>query len=122
MVSEVYGKCDGQNIIFRRNEQTGRWDAAVPFDNDGEYVVEVRAKDDVGNESYYATLLFIVDTSKLCVKIKVLQVSAQARKDGLHPIVKARMNKYKAQIKMCTAIRMTKYKARVIRCELCGRF
>lgn len=104
-VVKVYGKCDGKNIIFNKNQNTGRWETAVPFDSDGEYVVELNAIDDVGNESYYATLLFIVDTTKLCVKIKILDISAQAKKDDI-----------KANVKM------NHYEAKIVRCELCGRF
>ena len=106
MVASVYGKCDGQTIIFSKNEKTGRWETAVPFNQDGEYVVELTAVDDCGNESYYATLLFAVDTTKLCVKVQILKLSAQAKKDGAF-----REN-----------IKTNKWKAKVVRCELCGRF
>ena len=128
-VQRVYGKCDGYDIVFYRNEETGRWDAAVPFDRDGEYVVEIRAVDEVGNESYYATLLFIVDTTKLCVKVKVLKVSAQARSDGLIACTKVRMTKYKARVARCELCgsyhanaKIKKYSTKMVRCELCGRF
>ncbi len=106
MVASVYGKCDGQTIIFSENKTTGRWEAAVPFDQDGEYVVELTAVDDCGNESYYATLLFVVDTNKLCVTVKILRLSAQARKDKA----------FKEKVKI------NKWRTKIVRCELCGRF
>ena len=106
-VAEVYGTCDGKDIIFSRNSKTGRWDAIVPFDEDGEYVTEIRAKDEAGNEGYYATVLFIVDTKHLCVEMKILKVSAKAKADGLQAGSK---------------VKTTHYRAKVMRCEICGRF
>lgn len=124
MVSRVYGKCDGYTIIFAQNPQTGRWETTVPFDTDGEYIVEVRAIDDCGNESYYATLLFTVDTTKLCVKIKILNLSAQAKTDEIFS--NTQTNKY--QIHVSTKelykpkVQTNDWKAEIIKCELCGRF
>jgi len=48
----------------------------------GDYVVELWAKDDAGNVGYYATVLITVDLSCLNVRVKVLDMSAQAVKDG----------------------------------------
>lgn len=135
MVAKVYGKCDGQTIMFHRNADTGRWETAVPFDKDGEYVVEIRAVDDCGNEGYYATLLFTVDTTKLCVKVKVLHLSSQAKIDGAFTApAKIRTSRYHGSVfqsQLCgpdwqplyqTKLRLNKWRAGVVRCELCGRF
>lgn len=126
-VAAVYGTCDGYYISFTKNQETGRWEAAVPFDEDGEYVVDIRARDLAGNESYYATVLFLVDTKKLCVTMKILKVSARAKADGLTACVgEFKTSQYKAKVTRCELVtdefKMTEYRAKVIRCELCGRF
>lgn len=125
MVASVYGKCDGRTIIFSENKKTGRWEAAVPFDQDGEYVVELTAVDDCGNESYYATLLFVVDTNKLCVTVKILRLSAQARKDKAFK-EKVKASNFSAQVKKDGTykekVKINKWRTKIVRCELCGRF
>ena len=43
MVVKVSGKIDGKEVIFERDEGD-RWNATVPYDLDGMYVVELRQK------------------------------------------------------------------------------
>ena len=33
MVARVYGKYDGQRIVFTQKPETGRWETAVPFNS-----------------------------------------------------------------------------------------
>ena len=40
MVVKVSGKIDGKEVIFERDEGD-RWNATVPYDLDGMYVVEL---------------------------------------------------------------------------------
>lgn len=75
MVTTVYGKCDGNVILFTRDE-TGRWLTAVPFSKDGEYVVELVAEDEAGNSTYLATILFTLDTKNLRFECRVIDVAA----------------------------------------------
>ena len=131
MVARVYGKYDGQRIVFTQKPETGRWETAVPFNSDGEYVVEIWAADECGNESYYATLLFTVDTAALCVKIKILDLSVQARKDGAFQVKTSRYNAHIFKCERCgedgkpiyrAKPKIKRWKAEVVKCELCGRF
>ena len=76
MVAQVKGSVDGQDIIFSRTEG-GRWEATVPLDLDGTYVIDLTAIDDAGNESYYATVLFAVDPETLHITMEVLKYRLQ---------------------------------------------
>lgn len=67
-IRRMVGIVDGKEIIFRKDSGS-LWTAAVPLDLDGEYIVEVRAFDEAGNEAYSTNMLFIVDPSTLDVKI-----------------------------------------------------
>lgn len=75
MVKALYGKCDGLDISFTRDE-TGRWTTTVPASPTGVYVLELWAEDYAGNVGYFATVEFTYDSSNLCVVIKVLDVGA----------------------------------------------
>lgn len=68
-VKRVFGRVDGIEMVL--NHETGdRWNVPVPLDVDGEYVVDIIAEDEAGNQSYMAKLLFCVDSSMLCVSIQ----------------------------------------------------
>lgn len=68
MVVKVSGKIDGKEVIFERAEGD-RWNATVPYDLDGMYVVELTAENDAGNIAYCTKMLLIVDPATLCVKL-----------------------------------------------------
>jgi len=67
-VARVFGRIDGVEVIL---EHTGgsRWSVPVPLDQDGEYVVEIIAEDEAGNQAYLARMLFVVDSAKLCAHV-----------------------------------------------------
>lgn len=67
-VNRVFGRVDGADVVL--NKTAGdRWSVPVPFDVDGEYVVEIIAEDDAGNQSYMAKMLFVVNAALLCVHV-----------------------------------------------------
>ena len=68
MVVKVSGKIDGKEVIFERDEGD-RWNATVPYDLDGMYVVELTAENDAGNIAYCTKMLLIVDPATLCVRL-----------------------------------------------------
>ena len=68
MVVKVSGKIDGKEVIFERAEGD-RWNAMVPYDLDGMYVVELTAENDAGNIAYCTKMLLIVDPATLCVRL-----------------------------------------------------
>lgn len=67
-VTRVFGRVDGVEVILNKGEGD-RWSVPVPFDTDGEYVVEIVAEDEAGNQSYMAKMLFVVNTALLCVHV-----------------------------------------------------
>lgn len=67
-VKRVFGRVGGVEVVL--NKTVGdRWNVPVPFDVDGEYVVEIIAEDDAGNQAYMAKMLFVVNTALLCVHV-----------------------------------------------------
>lgn len=66
---------------------------------------ELYAEDEAGNISYMATVLFAVDTSNMCVRVKVIRYATESS-----------LIDYDAD---CS---LTDIRAEIIRCELCGRW
>lgn len=67
-VSRVVGTVDGTEVILT-HKGGDRWEVPVPFDEDGEYVVEIMAEDEAGNRAYIAKMLFVVNRALLCAHI-----------------------------------------------------
>lgn len=67
-VKRVFGRVDGVEVVLQWAEGN-RWSVPVPLDQDGEYVVEIIAEDEAGNQSYMAKMLFVVNTALLCVHV-----------------------------------------------------
>lgn len=67
-VKKVFGRVDGVEVILQWAEGD-RWSVPVPLDQDGEYVVEIIAEDEAGNQAYMAKMLFVVNTALLCVHV-----------------------------------------------------
>jgi hypothetical protein len=67
-VVRVVCELDCTQIIFGRSED-GSWVASIPPDFSGEYIIEVRAYDEAGNEAYSTQMLFVVDVKTLAVKM-----------------------------------------------------
>ena len=69
MVKRVFGRVDGCEVELNRSEGDW-WNVPVPFDTDGEYVVEILAEDEAGNQAYIAKMLFVVNTALLCAHVE----------------------------------------------------
>lgn len=67
-IVKMVGQADGAEIIFRLNDERD-WIATIPKDLDGEYVVEIKAYDEAGNQAYASSMLFIVDPATLEVQV-----------------------------------------------------
>jgi len=78
-VARVFGRIGGAEVILEHTEGS-RWSVPVPLDQDGEYVVEIIAEDEAGNQAYLARMLFVVDSAKLCAH--VVQISYYAEVIG----------------------------------------
>lgn len=69
MVKRVFGRVDGQEVELYA-DSGDRWSMPVPFDVDGEYVVEILAEDEAGNQAYMTKLLFVVNAALLCTHLE----------------------------------------------------
>jgi Domain of unknown function len=67
-IVKMIGNVDGNNIIFEK-DSGDLWIAAVPKGMHGEYVIDIIAYDNAGNEAYSAAMIFIVDPYTLEVRI-----------------------------------------------------
>lgn len=81
MVKRVFGRVDGQEVELYA-DSGDRWSVPVPFDTDGEYVVEILAEDEAGNQSYMAKMLYVVDTALLCVHVQPIPYYGQLLDTG----------------------------------------
>ena len=70
MVTRVYGRANGAEIIFTRKEGD-LWQAEVPANLEGEYIVDLWAENDAGRTSYVCKALFAISGHKL--KVTVLE-------------------------------------------------
>ncbi|WP_461809821.1 PF13754 domain-containing protein [Faecalimonas sp.] len=68
MIVKLIGKVDGKEVIFER-KYGDIWEAIVPYDLDGMYVVEIVAFNDAGTQVYRTKMLLIVDPSTLCISL-----------------------------------------------------
>ena len=64
MVVKLTGVVNGNQIIFTKNGND-MWDAVIPANLSGMYIVELKAEDDAGNASFFAKYILTVDTSLL---------------------------------------------------------
>ena len=66
MVKRVFGKVDGIEVNYDHSKGDW-WNVPVPLDIDGEYVIEVIAEDEAGNQSFITRLLYTVKGENICV-------------------------------------------------------
>lgn len=64
MVKRVFGRANGTEISFER-KGGDRWEAIVPSNLEGEYIVELYAENDAGNITYFCKSLFVVSGHEL---------------------------------------------------------
>lgn len=80
MVTSVYGDIEGHRIIFSLSEGNF-WQATVPAMPTGEYVTALYCRNDAGLETYYGTILYVVDVERLSYEVRMLDYAADCRAD-----------------------------------------
>lgn len=85
-IVRMVGNVDGNQIIFGKDGD-GLWAASIPRDIDGEYIVDVTAYDEAGNEAYSASMLFIVDPYTLEVKMLPLTFTNVGVKENYYDTI-----------------------------------
>lgn len=73
MIARLYGKCNGQNVVFQPNER-GRWEITVPRSPDKKYIIELWAEDLAGNIGYYATVEAYYDSEMLEMRFRLIDI------------------------------------------------
>jgi hypothetical protein len=68
VVARVFGKVDGVEVNLEYMEGD-RWEVPVPLDLDGEYVVEIIAEDEAGNQAFVTRMLYTVDAGNICIHL-----------------------------------------------------
>lgn len=69
MITAVWGRADGHNVVFQPS-QRGDWWVSVPPDlTDGQYAVEIWAENDAGEQSYWTGTLYMVDSVLVCLHL-----------------------------------------------------
>ncbi len=69
MVIKVWGKADSFELVFS-HISGDIWQTEVPTDiRDGQYVVELYALDDSGNQAYWAGILYLCNSKAVRVRI-----------------------------------------------------
>ena len=97
MVVKLEGKVDGQVIIFER-ESGDLWQATIPPQSNGVYIVELTATDDAGNVAYCAKYIITIDVSALTVRIEPFDKYAIPEEDDIN--AKELLPKFKTIIKV----------------------
>lgn len=85
MVVAVWGKIDGNDVVFSRGEGD-KWNATIPLSTAGQFVVELWAEDDAGNRAFFARVLVTFDPLTLKMSFSVLSVGASFSADDIHSI------------------------------------
>lgn len=96
MVKRIIGKANGFKLIFEY-VGTGRWEATVPSNLGGEYVVEIWAEDDAGNISYVTKMLYVVSKHTMQAYLIPYEIIGNIENKGYS----AGMNDYDLQALLC---------------------
>lgn len=102
-VVKLVGKADNFDVVFEQNEQ-GLWETIVPFDEDGVYVLDLLAVDEAGNQSRYAKVLFIVDTSNIHCKFRLQILSFQDKTEQYDYGLQNNTSRYCLAVRRCDCI------------------
>lgn len=122
MVKALYGKCQDQEIHFRLNEETGRWETAVPASPNGVYIIELWAEDYAGNIGYFATVEVTFDSSKLCTAFQILEIGERFTMEEVRrTLLGDGLTARPLPDDLAWAVFPDLVMAKVIRCEVCGQ-
>lgn len=75
MVVAVWGKIDGNDVVFTHGEGD-KWNVTVPLSTAGQFIVELWAEDDAGNRAFFAKVLITFDPRTLRMSFSVLEVGS----------------------------------------------
>lgn len=80
MVTRVEGTVNGDHVIFKR--LTGdQWQATVPSNVNGIYIIEMTAWDEAGNIDHIAKYMLMYDPVNLCAQLIPIPYYAEVEPD-----------------------------------------
>ena len=101
MVTRVYGKADGAEVIFY-HETGDIWKVDVPWKSDGKYITEVFAEDEAGNVAYLCKMLFVISGHELQASVLPDEKKAALDPDKeKHPEYRIEIQKGGYEIECC---------------------
>lgn len=115
MVVRLEGKVNGQNVIFNR-KRGDEWEATVPKNISGVYIVELTAYDEVGNKGYAAKYLVTIDVENMKVILKRMPWKASIEKTDYD--AKCRVSPYVCCIRsvnFCGKVKAGEYYGRILK-------
>lgn len=77
MTVKVVGNVNGIEVVFYKNMETGQWDAVVPRAMSGDYVLDIIAYDEAGNEAYTSKWLFIINANRTQAYVVPLKFNSE---------------------------------------------
>lgn len=95
MVVRLEGKVDGKDVIFSWKEGDV-WEATVPFDEDGTYIVELTAYDEFGNVGFTTKVLVTFHLENMHISIQPFPWKAELLKNTYG--TQAYLSKYYARL------------------------
>lgn len=88
MVVSVFGTVNSSEIIFRKVNDGTVWEATVPSNLKGQYIVELYAKDGAGNTAYFATVIIKINPETLSFTLEFIDYSEEALLSGFFALEK----------------------------------
>lgn len=119
MVAQVYGRCNASDVIFGFDADAGTWSITVPAAR--QYVIELCAVDEAGNEAYFATIEVFFDARNLCWTVRVTDVGAQWSMTEVLSLLSCRQIKAAGEEDgVSWTVAADPLRSKVIVCERCG--
>ncbi len=87
MVVKLIGSINGNYVSFQKSEGDV-WEATIPKNLNGQYVVELYAYDEAGNIGYATKYIMTVDLKSLCIKLVPLQYYTNVRLSDYYCILR----------------------------------
>lgn len=86
MIAALVGTVNSSPIVFQRNDDD-TWSCEVPYIENGKYVVELYARDEAGNESYFGTILFSIIFKNLAFSFEWIKIGDVANRTNDYDLV-----------------------------------
>lgn len=87
MVKKVIGKANDFQFVLTRKDNGDMWEARIPVQKTGQYVVDLYAEDEAGNMAYAAMAILTVNADHLRVELVEDKKSISSNEDWQEKVV-----------------------------------